>query len=119
MRGEEAAPGQVTADEFARVRMQVGRVVRAEPLVRTRKPAYQLWIDFGPEGVRRSSAQLAVLYGCEELVGRLVVAVTNLPPRQVANVLSEVLVLGVPGELAGEVVLLRPDREVELGSMIF
>lgn len=111
--------GQATIEEFERVRMQVGRVVRAEPLRRARKPAYQLWIDFGEAGIKQSSAQLTALYTCEELVGRLVVAVTNLPPRHVADVMSEVLVLGVPGDGPGEVVLLQPDRAVAPGSSVF
>lgn len=104
-------------DDFEKVEMRVGRVVRAEEFPEARRPAYRLWIDFGELGVKRSSAQITAFYRPDELVGRQVVAVTNLPPKQVANFLSEVLVLGVPEE--GEVVLLRPDREVPPGGRVY
>lgn len=103
--------------DFTRVEMRAGRVVRAEPFPEARRPAYKLWIDFGPLGVKRSSAQITAFYQPADLVGRMVVAVTNFPPKQVANFLSEVLVLGVPKD--GEVVLLRPDREVEPGARVY
>jgi len=100
--------------------MRVGRVVRAEPFPEARKPAYRLWIDFGPEGggVRPSSAQLTDRYRAQALVGRLVVAVTNLPPKRIAGFVSEVLVLGVP-DVQGATVLLTPDDEVPLGSRVY
>ena len=78
--------------EFERVDIRVGRIVRAEPFPEARKPAYKLLIDFGSDiGERRSSAQLTARYQCEELVGRLVVGVVNLPPRQIGPFVSEVL----------------------------
>ena len=104
--------------DFDRVDMRVGRVVEAEPFPEARKPAYKLRIDFGPLGVRRSSAQLTVHYRPHELVGKLVVAVTNFPSRQIGPVRSEVLVLGVPDQ-DGAVVLLEPTQPVPLGGRVF
>ena len=104
--------------DFERVDMRVGRVVEAQSFPEARKPAYKLRIDFGPLGLRRSSAQLTTHYRPEQLVGRLVVAVTNFLPRQIGPVRSEVLVLGVPdGE--GAVVLLEPTHDVPLGGRVF
>jgi tRNA-binding protein len=113
--GEAAS---IDVADFQRVEMRVGRVIEAEPFPEARKPAYKLRLDFGPYGVRRSSAQLTVHYRADELVGRLVVAVTNFPPRQIGPVRSEVLVLGVP-DAEGAVVLLEPTREVPLGGRVF
>lgn len=99
--------------------MRVGRVVEAEPFPEARKPALKLLIDFGPElGRRRSSAQLTAHYQPRDLRGRLVLAVTNFPSRQIGPMRSEVLVLGVPDE-TGAVVLLRPDQDVPLGGRVF
>ncbi len=110
--------GQISYDQFEQVEMRVGRVVRVEDFPRARKPAYRLWVDFGEFGVKKSSAQATALYSKEDLLNRLVVAVTNFPPRQVADFMSEVLVLGVPDGDDG-VVLLQPDREVPLGGRVF
>ena len=104
--------------DFDRVDMRIGRVVEAEPFPEARKPAYKLRIDFGPLGTRRSSAQLTVHYRPEDLVGKLVVAVTNFPARQIGPVRSEVLVLGVPDQ-DGAVVLLEPTHAVPLGVRVF
>jgi tRNA-binding protein len=104
--------------DFERVDMRVGRVLTAEPFPEARKPAYKLRIDFGPLGVRRSSAQLTVHYQPEELRGKLVIAVLNFPPRQIGPVRSEVLVLGVP-DPDGAVVLLEPSVDVPLGGRVF
>lgn len=105
--------------DFEKVEMRVGRVQRAEPFPEARKPAIKLWIDFGPEiGIRKSSAQLTVHYTPDFLVGSLVIAVTNFPPRQIGTFMSEVLVLGVP-DPTGAVVLLSPDQEVPLGGRVF
>jgi tRNA-binding protein len=104
-------------EHFAQVDMRVGRVEAVDPFPEARKPAWKLTIDFGPEvGVKRSSAQITT-YTAKELVGRLVVAVVNFPPRQIGPVMSEVLVLGAMDAEKG-VVLLRPDAEVALGDRI-
>lgn len=106
------------ADTFATLDMRVGRVTRVEPNAAARKPAYCLWIDFGPLGERRSSAQLTGVYEMESLVGRMVVAAVNLGARRIAGFESEVLVLGLPDE-RGHVVLLEPERAVPLGGRVF
>jgi tRNA-binding protein len=109
----------IAYEDFDRVEIRVGRITRAEPFPEARKPAYRLWVDFGPEiGEKRSSAQITKHYTLQELVGRLVMAVTNFPPRQIGPVMSEVLVLGVPDE-TGAVVLLAPDKDVPLGGRMF
>ena len=109
----------ITFDDFLKVDIRVGRITRAEPFPEARKPAFKLWVDFGPEiGVKRSSAQITRHYTLDELPGRQVLAVVNFPPRQIGPVLSEVLVLGVP-DAEGEVVLLTPGHEVPLGGRMF
>jgi tRNA-binding protein len=105
-------------EAFETLDLRVGRILRAEPNERARKPAYKLWIDFGPMGQRTSSAQLRALYTADELVGRLVVAAVNLGTRNIAGFTSEVLVLGLPDE-RGEVVLLAAEREVPLGGRVY
>lgn len=106
----------ITFDEFLKVDIRVGTVVRAEPYPEARQPAIKLWVDFGAEiGERRTSAQITRHYDPDSIVGRQVVAVTNFPPRQIGKFMSEVLVLGVPDE-DGEVVLLAPDRKVPDGG---
>jgi tRNA-binding protein len=107
-----------TPDIFAALEMRVGRIMRCELNAKARKPAYCLWIDFGPEGERRSSAQLTALYQPEELVGRLVIAAMNLGTRRIAGFESEVLVLGLP-DADGNVVLLEPERDVPLGGRVY
>ena len=107
-----------TFDEFLQIDMRVGRVVRVEEFPEARKPAWKLFLDFGPEiGERRSSAQVTN-YTREQLEGRLVVAVVNFPPRQIGPFTSEVLVLGAP-DPEGRVILLAPDADVPLGGRIF
>ena len=104
-------------EEFLKVEMRVGRVIRADLFPEAKKHAYKLWIDFGEYGVKQSSAQITRNYRPGELTGRQVVAVTNFPPKKIAGFSSEVLMLGaVPEE--GEVILLKPDAEVRPGSRI-
>ena len=105
-------------EAFAALEMRVGRIVRAELNARARKPSYRLWIDFGPEGERRSSAQLVAIYSPAQLVGRLVIAAMNLGTRNIAGFESEVLVLGLP-DAEGRVVLLSPERDVPLGGRVY
>lgn len=106
---------EITFDDFMKVDIRVGQVVRAEPYPEARKPAFKLWVDFGAEiGEKRSSAQITVHYTCEELIGRKVMGVVNFPPRQIGKFMSEVLILGFEDE-AGAIVLAQPERDVPVG----
>ena len=108
---------EITWDDFAKVDIRVGRIVQVDEFPKARKPSYQLRIDFGELGVKTSSAQITKYYDEADLVGKLVLAVVNFPPRQIANFFSEVLTLGVVlGD--GEIVLVHPERDVPLGSRI-
>jgi tRNA-binding protein len=107
----------ITWADFERVDMRVGVIVDAQAFPEARKPAIKLWVDFGPLGVKQSSAQITERYAPAELVGRRVVAVVNFPPKQIGPFVSEVLVVGAYGE-RGEVILLRPDFDVSPGSKI-
>ncbi|HEV8304988.1 MAG TPA: tRNA-binding protein [Gemmatimonadales bacterium] len=109
---------QITYDDFAKVDIRVGRIVQVDDFPQARKPAYKLRIDFGSElGVKTSSAQITKYYGAADLKDRLVLAVVNFPPRQIATYFSEVLTLGVVlGE--GDIVLVHPEHEVPLGARI-
>lgn len=109
----------ISFDDFLKVDVRVGKVVEAEVFPEARKPAYKMKIDFGPEiGVKKTSAQITKHYTPEELMGRLVMAVVNFPPRQIGPVMSEVLTLGVPDD-EGEVVLLSPDKDVPVGGRLY
>ena len=106
----------ISFDDFLKVDIRVGQVLRAEPYPEARKPAIKMWIDFGPEiGEKRTSAQVTAHYTPESLVGRQVMAVVNFPPRQIGKFMSEVLVLGV-SDAPGGIVLLAPDQPVPIGG---
>jgi tRNA-binding protein len=116
---KQAAPVRISFDDFLKVDVRVGRVVAAEPFPQARKPALKLTIDFGPDiGIKRSSAQITENHAPETLVGQQVLAVVNFPPRQIGPFMSEVLTLGVP-DANGAVMLIRPDREVPIGSRLY
>ena len=109
----------ISFDDFMKVDIRVGRIVKAEAFPEARKPAFKLQIDFGPEiGVKKSSAQITRHYTLEQLEGRKVAAVVNFPPRQIGPVKSEVLTLGFP-DADGEVVLVGVDRDLPLGGRLF
>ena len=110
---------EISFDDFLKVDVRVGRVVEAEEFPEARKPAYKMRVDFGPDiGIKKTSAQITKHYTPESLVGKLVIAVVNFPPRQIGPVRSEVLTLGVPDE-DGEVVLLTPDKNVPIGGRLY
>lgn len=104
-------------EEFEKVDMRVGTVLEVNDFPKARKPAYQLRIDFGALGIKNSSAQIVNLYSKEELVGKQIIAVVNFPPKQIANFISECLVLGIYNE-NNEVVLLSPDKKTENGCKV-
>jgi len=107
---------EITFDDFLKVDIRAGRVLRAEPFPEARKPAIKLWIDFGPEiGERKTSAQITAHYQPDNLIGRMVMGVVNFPPRQIGPFMSEVLVLGVSDDQGG-IVLLAPDHDVSPGQ---
>ncbi len=104
---------EISFEDFQKVDVRVGTVIRAEPYPEARKPAIKLWVDFGDDlGVKKSSAQITVHYDVDALIGKQVLAVVNFPPRQIGKFMSEVLVLGLPDE-NGEVVLAGPDGKVD------
>ena len=107
----------ITWEDFEKVDMRVGMIVDAQVFPQARRPAIKLSIDFGPLGVKRSSAQITEHYRPEDLVGRRVIAVVNFPPKQIGPFVSEVLVLGAYND-RDEVILLRPDVEVSPGAKI-
>jgi tRNA-binding protein len=110
---------QIAFDDFMKVDIRVGTIVEARVFPEARKPAFQIFIDFGPEiGMRKSSAQITQRHTLDELVGKQVIAVVNFPPRQIGPFMSEVLTLGLPDE-TGNVVLLTPTQKVPNGGRMF
>jgi tRNA-binding protein len=108
----------ITFDDFLKVEIHAGTILEAIDFPKAKKPAYQLTIDFGESlGIKKSSAQITTLYEKEALIGQQVLAVTNFPPRQIANFFSEVLVLGTIAE-DGVVTLIQPERKVENGTRL-
>ncbi|MEC7760401.1 MAG: tRNA-binding protein [Pseudomonadota bacterium] len=110
---------EISFDDFLKVDVRKGTVVKAEPFPEARKPAIKLWVDFGKEiGVKKSSAQITKHYSETSVIGMGVMAVVNFPPRQIGKFMSEILVLGVP-DADGEVVLITPDKSVPNGGRLF
>ena len=110
---------EITNDDFTRVDVRVGTIVRTEPFPEARRPSIKLWIDFGPGiGEKKTSARITRHYDSETLAGRQVAAVVNFPPRQIGKFMSEVLVLGFPDE-DGEVILIGPDQPVPDGGKLY
>lgn len=106
----------ISFDDFMKVDIRTGRVIKAEAFPEARKPAIKMWVDFGGDtGVRKTSAQVTAHYTPESLIGRQVMAVVNFPPRQIGPFMSEILVLGVP-DADGEIVLVTPDKETPIGG---
>ncbi len=108
---------QITWSDFEKIDIRCGTITEVQVFLKARKPAYKLWIDFGELGIKKSSAQITDLYQSETLVGRQVIAVVNFPPKQIADFISECLVLGVY-DSDGSVVLLKADKAMENGSKI-
>ena len=114
-----AAGETIGFDDFLKVDIRVGTVVRAEPYPEARRPAYKVWVDFAEGvGVKKTSAQATAHYALEGLIGRQVAAVVNFPPKQIGRFMSEVLVLGFPDD-TGEVVLIGPERQVPNGGRLY
>jgi tRNA-binding protein len=107
----------ISWDDFAKIEIRAGTIMEVNDFPKAKNPAYQITIDFGELGIKRSSAQITHLYEKEALIGKQVIAVMNFPPKQIANFFSECLVLGVYTDKK-EVVLLTPDRPVENGWKI-
>ncbi|MDF2519553.1 MAG: export-related chaperone CsaA [Clostridia bacterium] len=106
-----------TFEDFQKLDIRVGEVVKAEGFEKARRPAYKLWVDFGEDiGVKKSSAQITECYSAEQLVGKQVLGIVNFPPRQVADFISEVLILGTYSKQG--VVLIQPDQKVEKGDKL-
>ena len=105
--------------DFFDTELRVGEIVKAETFAEAKKPAYKLWINFGEElGIKTSSAQITSLYTTQMLLGKLIIAVTNLEPKQVGPFISEVLVLGVDGKNAGDIILIAPEDKADIGNRV-
>ncbi len=109
--------GQATFDDFLKLDIRVGEVIKADFFAKAKHPAFKLWVDFGEEiGTKKSSAQITELYSREDLVGKQVLGVVNFPPRQVADFMSEVLILGIYSQKG--VVLIKPEQSVRKGDKL-
>ena len=105
--------------DFFETELRVGEIIKAEIFKEAKKPAYKLWINFGEElGVKTSSARITSLYTTEMLLGKLVIAVTNLKPKQIGPFISEVLVLGVDGKNDGDIILISPEVNANIGNRV-
>ena len=110
---------EISFDDFLKVDIRVGTIVRAEPYPEARRPAFKLWVDFGSEiGERKTSAQITKHYEIDELVGRQVAAVINFPPKQIGKFMSEILVLGFP-DGDDEVVMIQPSKQIPNGGRLY
>lgn len=107
----------ISWEEFEKLDMRIGTIVEAMPFEKAKKPAYKLTIDFGKEGIKNSSAQITTLYNCDEIIGKQIIAVINFPPKQIADYMSECLVLGVY-DADNNVILLQPERHTANGNKI-
>jgi len=107
----------ISWDDFEKIDIRVGTIIDACAFTNAKKPAYQLTVDFGQLGIKKSSAQITTLYNTQSLIGKQVIAVMNFPVKQIANFFSECLILGVYNEL-DEVVLLQPSLLVKNGCKI-
>jgi len=104
-------------DDFSKIEMRIGTVISCEIFEKARNPAYKMTIDFGEFGIRKTSAQITKLYSPESIIGKQVIAVLNFPPKQIANIMSECLILGGIGE-ENNVTLIQPERETKDGTKI-
>ena len=107
----------ISWQDFEKIEMRIGTIISTEVFAEVKKPAFKVTIDFGAFGTRKSSAQITKLYQPDDLIGKQIIAVTNFPPKQIANMMSECLVLGVIG-MDNEITLLTADRKVENGLLI-
>ena len=110
-------PNYLSWSEFSKVEMYVGTILSANNFEEAKNPAYKLEIDFGPHGIKKSSAQITDLYSLDDLIGKQIIGVLNFPPKQIANMMSECLVLGAMSNSIG-VSLLKPDIKVENGTKV-